>query len=110
MIQDHKHKGTYFSMTEIKSMVGQILKGLVEVHALGIAHWDLKPENVLMTEDKVVKICDFGSAKVLDKSGKNTPYIVSWFYRAPELILGVSSYTEKIDIWAVGCIFAELIT
>lgn len=52
-----------------------------------------------MTEDGVVKICDFGSAKVLDKTGKNTPYIVSRFYRAPELILGVSSYTEKIDIW-----------
>ncbi len=75
------------------------MKGLVDVHSLGIAHRDLKPENVLMTEDNVVKICDFGSAKVLDKSGKNTPYIVSRFYRAPELILGVSSYTEKIDIW-----------
>jgi len=63
-----------------------------------------------MTDDNVVKICDFGSAKVIDKSGKNTPYIVSRYYWAPELILGVSSYTEKIDIWAVGCIFAELIT
>ena len=56
------------------------MKGLTEVHALGIAHRDLKPENVLMTDDLVVKICDFGSAKVIDKCGKNTPYIVSRFY------------------------------
>ena len=97
-------------MKEIWSMVGQILQGLKEVHELGISHWDLKPENVLMNDEGIIKICDFGSAKVIDKTGKNTPYIVSRYYWAPELILGVSSYTEKIDIWAVGCIFAEMIT
>lgn len=86
------------------------MKGLVFVHKLGIVHRDLKPENVLITDEDVIKICDFGSAKVIDTSGKNTPYIVSRFYRAPELILGVSSYGAKIDIWATGCIFAELIT
>lgn len=110
VIQDHKKNGTHLSMDEVRDIVKQILTGLVYVHDRGIVHRDLKPENVLMTEDNVVKICDFGSAKVIDSSGKNTPYIVSRFYRAPELILGVSSYGAPIDIWATGCIFAELLT
>jgi len=58
----------------------------------------------------VIKICDFGSSKVLDPKGKNTPYIVSRYYRAPELILCISKYSNSIDIWAVGCILAEIIT
>jgi serine/threonine protein kinase len=62
-----------------------------------------------MTEKGVVKICDFGSAKMLDQK-LNTPYIVSRYYRAPELILACSDYTEKIDIWAIGCIFMEFLT
>lgn len=47
----------------------------------------------------MIKICDFGSAKILDEGGLNTPYIVSRYYRAPELILACSDYTNKIDIW-----------
>jgi glycogen synthase kinase 3 beta len=69
------------------------------VHKKGITHRDLKPENILKTESGVVKICDFGSAKIIDENGMNTPYIVSRYYRAPELILACSDYTNKIDIW-----------
>ena len=69
------------------------------VHQQRICHRDLKPENILLTEDGIIKICDFGSAKVLDDEGLNTPYIVSRYYRAPELILACSDYTNKIDIW-----------
>ena len=79
------------------------------VHEQGISHRDLKPENILMNDENVVKICDFGSAKILDQK-LNTPYIVSRYYRAPELILACSDYTEKIDIWAIGCIFMEFLT
>jgi glycogen synthase kinase 3 beta len=69
------------------------------VHKQGICHRDLKPENILMNDKGVVKICDFGSAKMLSPSGLNTPYIVSRYYRAPELILACSDYTNSIDMW-----------
>ena len=79
------------------------------MHSQGIIHRDLKPENILMNADNVVKICDFGSAKLLGEQ-KNTPYIVSRYYRAPELILSCSDYGAPIDVWAIGCIFAEFLT
>ena len=79
------------------------------VHSQGISHRDLKPENILLNDKGVVKVCDFGSAKFLDDK-LNTPYIVSRYYRAPELILACSDYSEKIDVWAIGCIFAEFMT
>ena len=78
----------------------QIFEGMKYVHHQSVTHRDLKPENILLTEDGTIKICDFGSAKVLDEeSALNTPYIVSRYYRAPELILACSDYTNKIDIW-----------
>jgi glycogen synthase kinase 3 beta len=61
----------------------QLLKGLAWIHSKNIAHRDLKPENVLLSKDGVIKICDFGSSKIIDSKGKNTPYIVSRYYRAP---------------------------
>lgn len=87
----------------------QLLNGLKYIHDKKIAHRDLKPENVLLSKAGVIKICDFGSSKVLNQEGKNTPYIVSRYYRAPELILCLTNYTVSIDIWAAGCILAELI-
>lgn len=77
------------------------------VHKQHICHRDLKPENILRNEQGVVKICDFGSAKFMTADGLNTPYIVSRYYRAPELTLSCSDYGNKIDVWAIGCIFAE---
>ena len=86
------------------------MNGLKNIHKYNIGHRDLKPENVLLSEKGEVKICDFGSSKVIDPDGKNTPYIVSRYYRAPELILCLTKYSTAIDMWAAGCILAELYT
>lgn len=92
----------------IKKHFRGVCNGLYQLHSIGITHRDLKPENILL-KDGVVKICDFGSSKFLDKvTRKNTPYVVSRYYRAPELILASTLYDESIDIWAVGCILFEM--
>ncbi len=69
-------------LPQVKAFMRQLLMGLRDIHAKGVAHRDLKPENILV-QNGTAKICDFGSSKVLDKKGKNTPYIVSRYYRAP---------------------------
>ena len=86
----------------------QILSGLKAMHERGICHRDLKPENILLSKEGKIKICDFGSSKILNRNGQNTPYVVPRAYRAPELILCLTNYTTAIDIWAAGCILAEL--
>lgn len=88
-------------MADVKYYMKQIFEGMRYVHHQKICHRDLKPENILLTDDNIIKICDFGSAKVLDDGGLNTPYIVSRYYRAPELILACSDYTNMIDIWGI---------
>ena len=103
--------GRYISMPEIKRYTKEILNGLKHMHELRIVHRDLKPENILLLECGQVKICDMGSSKFIDEQTfKNTPYVVSRYYRAPELIFASNHYNEAIDIWAVGCILFELIT
>lgn len=99
VIQKAKENKRYIPMEDIRNFMRQILTGMAYVHKQGVCHRDLKPENILKNEKGVVKICDFGSAKILSPDGLNTPYIVSRYYRAPELILACSDYTNKIDIW-----------
>ena len=100
----------YIPIEKIKQISKQLLLGLDYCHKKNFVHRDLKPENVLFTEDEQVKICDFGSSKCIKEKGTSTPYIVSRYYRAPELILGKTDYNSKIDIFAAGCIIAELFT
>jgi serine/threonine protein kinase len=86
-------------MNVIRKYIKQILNGLSHMHKQRIVHRDLKPENILL-KDNEAKICDFGSSKFLDeKDWKNTPYVVSRYYRAPELICATNQYSEAIDIW-----------
>jgi serine/threonine protein kinase len=94
----------------VKLYTFQILCGLAYLHSMGIAHRDIKPENVLLNNDTgEVKICDFGSAKALTDKEASVSYIASRYYRAPELILGCTHYTTAVDIWATGCVTAELL-
>ncbi|KAH0483181.1 MAG: hypothetical protein KVP17_000586 [Porospora cf. gigantea B] len=81
------------------------------LHALGICHRDIKPQNLLVDPDSyVLKLCDFGSAKRLVSNEVSVAYICSRYYRAPELMLGSTNYTTCIDIWSIGCVFGELMS
>jgi glycogen synthase kinase 3 beta len=88
----------------------QICRSISYIHSLGICHRDIKPQNLLLdTNSHRVKLCDFGSAKMLAKNQPNVAYICSRYYRAPELIFEATEYTSKIDIWSMGCVMAELL-
>ncbi|KAF7814700.1 shaggy-related protein kinase theta [Senna tora] len=79
-------------------------------HVLGVCHRDIKPQNLLVNpHTHQLKICDFGSAKMLVPGEPNISYICSRYYRAPELIFGATEYTNAIDMWSVGCVLAELL-
>jgi cell division cycle 2-like len=99
-----------YSQSEVKSIVHQLLDGISYLHANWIIHRDLKTSNLLLTNGGVVKVCDFGLARRYgDPSGPLTPHVTTLWYRAPEILLGDTKYTTAVDMWAVGCIFAELI-
>jgi len=94
----------------IKLYVYQLCRALAYIHSQGICHRDIKPQNLLINPDtNDLKLCDFGSAKILVPSEPNVSYICSRYYRAPELIFGASDYTTAIDIWSSGCVMAELL-
>jgi p38 MAP kinase len=85
----------------------QIMRGLKYIHSAGVVHRDLKPSNILINENCDLKICDFGLARV--KEAHMTGYVTSRYYRAPEIMLTWKRYSEKVDVWSAGCIFAEMI-
>uniref|UniRef100_A0A0N5C3S4 Stress-activated protein kinase JNK n=1 Tax=Strongyloides papillosus TaxID=174720 RepID=A0A0N5C3S4_STREA len=93
----------------ISYLLYQMLCGIKHLHAAGIIHRDLKPSNIVVNKHCVLKILDFGLARSAANANANmTPYVVTRYYRAPEVILGMP-YQEIVDIWAIGCIFGELI-
>ncbi|XP_051814292.1 serine/threonine-protein kinase NLK isoform X2 [Acanthochromis polyacanthus] len=90
---------------------GPAWDGLKYLHSAGILHRDIKPGNLLVNSNCVLKICDFGLARVeeSDESRHMTQEVVTQYYRAPEILMGSRHYSNSIDIWSVGCIFAELL-
>ncbi|XP_045819435.1 mitogen-activated protein kinase 7-like [Trifolium pratense] len=88
----------------------QLLEGLNYLHSANILHRDLKPRNLLVNANCDLKICDFGLARTSQVDGESmTEYVVTRWYRAPELLLGCDNYGTSIDVWSVGCIFAEIL-
>lgn len=95
----------------VKLYTYQICRALAYIHSgIGVCHRDIKPQNLLVNpQSHQLKLCDFGSAKVLVRGEPNISYICSRYYRAPELIFGATEYTTAIDIWSMGCVMAELL-
>lgn len=93
-----------------KVYIYQIARSLAYIHSLGVCHRDIKPQNLLYCpQNHFVKLCDFGSAKMLVSGQPNVAYICSRYYRAPELVFEATEYTTAIDTWSMGCVFAEML-
>ncbi|XP_062513596.1 serine/threonine-protein kinase MAK-like isoform X2 [Corticium candelabrum] len=92
----------------VRSYTYQLIAAIHWCHKNDVIHRDVKPENLLISSDNVVKLCDFGFARsIMSSSAPYTDYVATRWYRAPELLLG-GSYGPAIDIWSIGCIMGEL--
>eukprot|EP00929_Paragymnodinium_shiwhaense_P050273 TRINITY_DN25320_c0_g1_i7.p1 TRINITY_DN25320_c0_g1~~TRINITY_DN25320_c0_g1_i7.p1 ORF type:complete len:278 (-),score=49.75 TRINITY_DN25320_c0_g1_i7:614-1447(-) len=98
-----------FGVAEVKCLLKQLLAGVAHLHSRWVLHRDLKTSNLLLTNTGVLKVCDFGLARHFGAPLR--PYstnVITMWYRAPELIMGAKTYDAAVDVWSVGCIFAEL--
>ncbi|KAK9812599.1 hypothetical protein WJX72_000301 [[Myrmecia] bisecta] len=105
------HKDTPFTVPEVKCLMLQLLSGIAYLHDNWVLHRDLKTSNILYNNRGELKICDFGLARQYGSPLR--PYtlnVVTQYYRAPELLLGATTYSTAIDIWSIGCIMAELLS
>ena len=112
-IENHRKQKMFISEMKIRNIIYQIVCGVKYLHSCNIMHRDLKPENILMIiNNNLIKIADFGTAKEIPEYKNNslTDYVCTRWYRAPECTLKSTNYNEKIDVWAIGCIMAELYT
>ena len=98
---------------QVKSIINQVLQGLCHIHSCGFVHRDIKPENILL-KGKICKLADFGMSREIRHNINNveplTEYVSTRWYREPVLLLRSQQYGSPIDIFATGCMLAELIT
>ncbi|KAL0415605.1 UNVERIFIED_CONTAM: Cyclin-dependent kinase G-2 [Sesamum latifolium] len=98
------------SPNEVKCMTKQLLEGVKFLHENGVMHRDLKPSNILINRKGHLKICDFGLSRQFESEwGSYSPRVGTLWYRAPEILAEVETYSTAIDMWSVGCIMAELL-
>ena len=101
---------TQMPLRSVKLYMYQLLRALSYCHAQGLCHRDVKPQNLLVDPSShELKLCDFGSAKVLVPDQPNVAFIGARHYRAPELLFGSTEYGTAVDLWSAGCIAAELL-
>lgn len=102
--------GAPLDQAQIKKYLYQLLNGIEKCHRHKVLHRDLKPQNLLINREGLLKLADFGLARAFGIPVKNfTHEVVTLWYRAPDILLGSKNYTTSVDIWSVGCIFAEIV-
>ncbi|XP_061090131.1 cyclin-dependent kinase 3-like [Conger conger] len=97
-------------LTLVQSYVLQLLQGIAFCHSHRVVHRDLKPQNLLLNQAGAIKLADFGLARAFGVPLRSyTHEVVTLWYRAPEILLGCKYYSTAVDIWSIGCIFAEMV-
>ena len=96
---------------EAKKIIWQLLRSVAFIHDHNIIHRDIKPENLLLSKNGILKMWDFGFARALARNQQNyTDYVSTRWYRAPELLIGDQNYGKAVDVWAIGWLYAEILT
>lgn len=93
---------------EVRRYTYQLLRAVDYCHSHNVIHRDVKPENILISKNGALKLCDFGFARPMSVGGRYTDYVATRWYRSPELLVGDVEYGKGVDVWAIGCIFAEV--
>ncbi|KAI9278003.1 kinase-like domain-containing protein [Sporodiniella umbellata] len=113
LMRERKQQHLPLSHCELQSILHQVLSALSHVHLHNVFHRDMKPENLLIdytTGKPIIKLADFGLARETKSRPPYTEYVSTRWYRAPEVLLRSTEYSSAVDLWAIGTIFAELIT
>merc|ERR1712226_1387139 len=110
LMETMRKKKQVFSTSEIKCLMIQLLRAISHLHDNWILHRDLKSSNLLLSHNGILKVGDFGLAREYGSPLQAyTAIVVTLWYRAPELLLGIKEYSTAIDVWSCGCIFGELL-
>lgn len=105
------HGQPHLSTPTVKSFLYQLLRGIAYCHQHSILHRDLKPQNLLISREGELKLADFGLARAFGIPVKRlTHEVVTLWYRSPDVLLGSQNYDTAVDIWSVGCVFAEMLS
>jgi serine/threonine protein kinase len=108
LMTDRRERGDKLEEQEIRYIARQLAESLFYIHKQGFIHRDLKPENILIANDLSIKIIDFGISREIRSKPPYTEYVSTRWYRAPELLFKFPTYSPAIDVFAVGCIVAEM--